>query len=687
MAELVPIRVNELPEVTEVNDSDYLVIDDGTQTSKITSENYNAEASGSAKRYADEALLSAQNAAQSEGNASASEQNAGNSETNALTYSRDSEAWAKGTRNGTAVTSEDAAYHNNSEYFADQAHESAAEAAQSADDAASAAASFTTDTTLSVSGKAADAKATGDAISEVAASVPDVDDTLAIAGDAADAKKTGDELSNLKSAFDGVPGTQLFDKNNATILNGLINSSKKFASNNGTRSVVVPVSHVSDSVTVHRSMTLSRFAVAASSTFAIVNGTELQNYTQDNSASSLTIPINNSTVCVVIYFLNTSAGDSLDDIDTFLSGLMVQYGDQYTGYESYTLYQYLDGAKIQSGTVTLEKLSYGIAAKENQWLGKTILWMGTSIQAGEDATIGQTYPKSVCDALGASCINIALGSSMCRASTRTGNYVEGLSYNIMYALTQTVEEKQYLIDNWSTVRTVLHDPNTLETLSDSQKATMLASSFENRLLPYLDGTYDMPDLFVIDHGHNDWKPYYTLPDGTTPDIGLEPTVENISGDILAEDTYMTANDCAKLTAFLGSLADIPASKKAAFLASINRNCFKGAVGFICTLILHYNPRAKIVLIGNIDTEKQGLTQAQDEISYNWCYPIAKIWNQFGLGGHYIPGTATTWDVSGTTDLTQKNVYVKDNVHPYSDTTGEMTQRITKVLVDFLFTVH
>lgn len=506
-------------------------------------------------------------------------------------------------------------------------------------------------------------------------------------GTDATAAKVADDVSDLKSAFDGIPGTQLFDKNNATVLNGLINSSKKFVANNGTRSVVVPVSHVADSVTVHRSMTLARFAVAASSTANVVGGTEFQNYAQDNSASSITIPINNSTVCVVIYFLNTSAGDSLDDLNTFLSGLMVQYGDQYTGYESYTLYQYLDGARIQSGTVTLDKLSSVIAAKANQWKNKTILWMGTSIPAGEDATIRQTYPKSVCDALGANCVNIALGSSMCRASTRTGNYAGGLSYNILYALSQTVEEKQYLIDNWSTVRTVLHDPNTLETLSDSQKATTLASSFENRLLPYLNGTYDMPDLFVIDHGHNDWKSYYTLPDGTTPDIGLEPTVANISGDILAEDTYMTSNNCAKLTAFLGSLANIPVSQKDAFLAAINRNCFKGAVGFICTLILRYNPRAKIVLIGNIDTEKQGLTQAQDEISYDWCYPIAKIWNQFGLGAHYIPGTATTWAVAGTTDLTQKNVYIKDNVHPYTDTTGEMTQRITKVLSDFLLTVY
>ena len=39
---------------------------------------------------------------------------------NAKYYSTDSEAWAKGTRNGTAVPSTDPTYHNNAKYFSEQ---------------------------------------------------------------------------------------------------------------------------------------------------------------------------------------------------------------------------------------------------------------------------------------------------------------------------------------------------------------------------------------------------------------------------------------------------------------------------------------------------------------------------------------------------------------------------------------
>lgn len=62
MAELVPIRVSELPEASSVSNTDFLIIDDGEQTKKIPVGTFNEEASGSAKHYADEAALSATNA-------------------------------------------------------------------------------------------------------------------------------------------------------------------------------------------------------------------------------------------------------------------------------------------------------------------------------------------------------------------------------------------------------------------------------------------------------------------------------------------------------------------------------------------------------------------------------------------------------------------------------------------------
>ena len=74
------------------------------------------------------------------------------------------EGYAVGKQNGSSVGSQSPYYHNNAEYFAGQAAASAEEAEQ-------AAATFEVDTTLSVSGKAADAKVTGDRFTDLSSQI------------------------------------------------------------------------------------------------------------------------------------------------------------------------------------------------------------------------------------------------------------------------------------------------------------------------------------------------------------------------------------------------------------------------------------------------------------------------------------------------------------------------------------
>lgn len=71
------------------------------------------------------------------------------------------------------------------------------------------------DNTLSQAGKAADAKAVGDAIDDVVDAIPQVDATLSTTGAAADAKVVGDEVSDLNGSLKNVQngvGEVLTDK-------------------------------------------------------------------------------------------------------------------------------------------------------------------------------------------------------------------------------------------------------------------------------------------------------------------------------------------------------------------------------------------------------------------------------------------------------------------------------------------
>lgn len=350
----------------------------------------------------------------------------------------------------------------------------------------------------------------------------------------------------------------------------------------------------------------------------------------------------------------------------------------------------------------VEDLQEQVENKEtNRWAGKTIWWCGTSIPAGKDATIpgaGETiagnYPTEVGNDLGATVINKAVGASMCRANVRTGNYVGANFSNITSCLSMTKEEIENFISNYATIKDVLTG-NPPETLDATYLARLRAASFEDRLLPYLNGTYPMPDLFVIDHGHNDFK--YTLSGGGS-DIGLQPTIANIGGE-LAEDVYMTQNNNAKLESFFGSLANIPTAQKAAFIASVNRNCYIGAVNFIVTLILHYNPHARIIFISNYEYENgdhplySPLIPAQESIAKSWAFPLCEIYKYLGYSNHIIPGSMAWFNTTypaqtpATTDITVYRAYLPDGIHPHSDITGDANNIYAGIISEFIRKIY
>ena len=235
------------------------------------------------------------------------------------------------------------------------------------------------------------------------------------------------------------------------------------------------------------------------------------------------------------------------------------------------------------------------------------------------------------------------------------------------------EEGEIFISNYSSFRQLDKNTSWPESLDASMENRIREGSFETKLMPYLDGTYDMPDLWIIDHSHNDWK--YKDSKGNI-DIDLKPTRANINSGELAEDKYMTDNNYKNLIKYVGKLDNIEPNKLDDFVCSLNRNCYYGALNFLVTVILVHNPRARFMVIGNYSNEKSGetsyarLIDAQKWWAADWCFPFCDIASNFGTSLHIIPGTKD-YDSDNHTntfdyDIPVFRVYCPDGVHPSSD---------------------
>lgn len=276
--------------------------------------------------------------------------------------------------------------------------------------------------------------------------------------------------------------------------------------------------------------------------------------------------------------------------------------------------------------------------KNSYWKDKTILWLGTSIPEGG-------YPLIVGENLQANIINNSKGCSTIRtgiASKVNDNDPMGIA-NIQWevalnSLTQTVKEKQSIIDNWE----MLWGPDgddefklldAPDKLSKAQVENILGSSYEKLLVPYLDGTYGMPDLFVIDHGWNDG-----IYSNGTEEMSEFPEDDN------------------------------------------DRHYYIGAMNKIIRMILEANPRARIVIIGHYENDRRPwVNRAQEKIADIWGFPLLKLWEKTG------------WSTMNITvneeELTMIEVYMPDGLHPHSDVTWETTKLYADIVSEWLNTVR
>ena len=169
----------------------------------------------------------------------------------------------------------------------------------------------------------------------------------------------------------------------------------------------------------------------------------------------------------------------------------------YIGGNRYKIAVEIDGNSIKSTSVT----------KVNDWIednstikslnGKKILWIGTSIPKGSG---DNNYPRMVAEALGCEIYNNAQGGS--RATTRqkpnwtTYSELNSKKTNY-YSLSATVEEYDIILKD---VIERLGENNQLGGGTINAWMRLFKEhSFENVLLPYIDGTIDACDIVIFDH--------------------------------------------------------------------------------------------------------------------------------------------------------------------------------------------
>lgn len=331
----------------------------------------------------------------------------------------------------------------------------------------------------------------------------------------------------------------------------------------------------------------------------------------------------------------------------------VEKGTAYTSYEDYTEFK-----------------GYEFGSTNNK-PKKNILWLGTSIPNGSlsysinynGVELNNNYPQIVGYILNCNVNNQALGSSRLRVGNKknvTEDNPLGWTKDAWWEgdvlpLMSTNAEKEDIINNWSKYYAKYNWKGAPETLSDYYKTLILSSTYEHRVLSFLNGT-NPPDIIVIDHGYNDGVP-----------VNSEGNFE--------ED-----------------------------INSTDRFTFFGAYNMLINTIRKYNSRIKIVQISHFISKYRGnepnytnLVKGQKAIADKngviFC-PLYDIdgWDAEGYiktygkwvydtGPHSSEKWATWKDnaLSEAIDMTPTVLHCPDTVHPHSDMSGQSNIQLAEAL--------
>lgn len=262
-----------------------------------------------------------------------------------------------------------------------------------------------------------------------------------------------------------------------------------------------------------------------------------------------------------------------------------------------------------------------------------ILWIGTSIPAGAE------YPHQASTKCGYNCINKSVGSSQVRF---TGIHPSTVQSYSGYNLSATVDELEILYRQDVTNGTITED-----TLNKWK-----SYSYENSLLPYIDGTNETQvSMIVFDHGFNDRTSIKEIIDD----------IDNIDWETRDRSNYI------------------------------------GACNYVFDKILEKNPFVKIVICGYFQDKyapyySKEICQMQEIMSEHYGFSLLPAWKHSQINDLYVKGTSnylSTFNEGYSTNYTAMQqdsegniislqLYCPDRVHPHSDLSGNCNKRLNAV---------
>lgn len=328
--------------------------------------------------------------------------------------------------------------------------------------------------------------------------------------------------------------------------------------------------------------------------------------------------------------------------------------------------------------------------------GERVLWVGTSIPAGAPEAGFVSYPEYVDEAMNCTIVNNAVGGSlvvMKKDATWTSSYggwvlpeqdptVNWQLIMTAGALSQTIKEAD---DIYRPHFVSLLNGDTTNPLIDQELNKIKALSYENLIIPYINGEKDNCTTVIIDHGFNDRGVMYN-------DAG---------GYYMGEDMSISVRGYSFLMDLANGKKDLEdyktqvlASQQAGLPVSLE-NSYIYRMSQVIQEIKEANPNVRII-IGNYFTTTNPYTRQVDAELATWpdferlprliCannQALAGIWNLDIVNvqnylwisdDEYWAG----WDSNANAPIYDVTKFCPDGVHPWAN--PESIQAIADVYI-------